>query len=72
VKPDPHRQLKLLLRLARGVKRSGRRREGNEGRVALCIDLDTTVSLERVAQDTPMLSDRPRVPLRAKAVQKPR
>ena len=68
----PHRQLEPLLRLARGAERAGGGREGDEERVALRVDLDAAVPLERVAQDTPMLGERSRVVIRAELVQEAR
>ena len=72
VQAHPHRQLELLLRLARGLERARRGREGDEERVALRVDLDAAVPLERLAQDAPVLGERARVVLRAELVQKPR
>ena len=69
VEAHPHGQLELLLRLARCVERAGRGREGNEERVALRVDLDAAVALERLAHDAPVLGERVRVrrPHRARA-----
>ena len=60
------------LRLARGFECARRGREGDEEGVALRVDLDAAVSLERVAQDAAVLGQRVRVALRAELVEKPR
>jgi hypothetical protein len=47
-----------MLRFARRRERTRRRREGDEERVALRVDLHTIVSPEGVAQHAPVLGQR--------------
>src|SRR5439155_13821347 len=65
VETHPDRQLELVLRLARHLERSGRGCEGDEECVALRVDLDTVVSLERLAQNPSVLGERIRISVRA-------
>ena len=44
------------------LERPGRRRERDEERVALRVDLDAAVPRERLAQNPPVLGERARVP----------
>ena len=57
VEPHPHGDRKRLLRLARGRKRAGRSREGDEEGVALGVDLDPAVTRESLAQHRPVLGE---------------
>ena len=59
--------LELLLRLARGLERSGRGRERDEEGVALRVDLDAAVPVECLAQHAAVLGETPRVVLGAES-----
>ena len=74
VQPHPHTNgtaLELVTCLGRGRKRFRRRREGDEERITLGVDLDAAVTLEGVAQHAPMLGEQVRVTV-AVLLQKPR
>ena len=68
VEAHPNRQLELLLRLARRRERTRRGREGNEEGVALRVDLDAAVPLERLTQNAAVLGEPFRVLLRTELV----
>ena len=69
VEAHAHRHLELLLRLARGLDRSGCCRERDEEGVALRVDLDAAVPVECLAQHVAMLGETARVVLGTEVVQ---
>src|SRR5215203_5261013 len=71
---DPHSDgnLERLLRLVRGRERARGSREGDEESVALRVDLDATVALDRLSQDAMVLAECLVVGLGAKLVQQVR
>ena len=68
----PHRKPELLLSCSRRFERSRRRWKRDEERVALGVDLDPVLALERLTQDGPVFGKRGCVTVRAELVQQPR
>ena len=63
VDAHPNRELEPALRLLGRGQRVGGPGEGDEERVALCVDLDAAVTLERLAQHAAVLFQQPGVGL---------
>ena len=75
VHSDPHLNgaaAKSLMRLFRSGERAVRRRECDEERVSLRVNLDAAVSRERIPQSSPALNERLAVQLGAELLQQPR
>ena len=72
VHSDPHLNgaaAQSLMRLFRSGERAMRRRERDEERISLRVNLDAAVSPERISQSPAVLSERLAVPFGAELVQ---